>query len=899
VEPKKNILAAPASPSNANGAGFSIPPAELHRLLIQWNNTAKPHPSHLCIHQLVAARSAEAPQALAAETGSQKMTYAALNRCANQLARLLRKKGVGAEVPVAICLKRSLELLVALLGVLKAGGACVPLDPDYPSERLSHILSDSRAPILLTQPEFLPIVSSTGAEVLFLEPGWELFERERSDDFATEVTPDNLAFVIYTSGSTGKPRGVQLTHRGLVNHGIAAIHLYGLTSSDRVLQFASISFDIALEEIFPTWFAGGCVIPREDHTPLHASDFLRWVALRKLTVLDLPTAYWHELVHDVSGSGQEWPRSLRLVIVGGEKASSSAYEMWLEAGGARVRWINTYGPTEASVIATAYEPNPEKPIPANLPIGRPISNVRVYVVNENLQPVPVGAAGELLIGGAGVARGYLNQPELTAAKFVPDPFSVEANSRLYRTGDMVRYLPDGNLEFIGRIDFQVKIRGFRVELGEIEAVLEKHAGVAQAVVIVRETETGKQLAAYVIATPEGAQAAELREYLKKELPEYMVPASIVFLKSFPSTPNGKVDRRALPEPEAAGTPEPKTFVAPRDEFEKKMAALWTQVLGQTFVGVHDDFFDLGGHSLLALRLISRVEKEFGKKLTITALLQAPTVEQLVEFLREEKSWSPLVALQPDGVKPPFFFVHGLGGTVMRFHDLARHFAPDQPFLSFQAQGMDGTLPVLDRVDDMAELYVTHLRQAQPIGPYYLGGYSFGGLVALEMARRLLAEGDKIALLALVDTYLVQSNSSLLGRFFSLTTKQKLAYTKKRATRYWRGVKRRIEALSFPAPVLAVRNACALAERNYQPSEYPGYIVLFRASEKALRGLEDPGSGWRKYAAGGLELHEIDGDHGNVLNEPNVRNLAAALRKKLEQAQTEHLLRAGSSIHSII
>jgi aspartate racemase len=877
-----------AGSSACVGAASLIPEGELQRLLVEWNDTARPYPADRCIHELVEAQVAKTPQAAAAETVSQKITYAALNRCSNQLARLLRKKGVGPEVPVAICLKRSLELLVALLGVLKAGGACVPLDPDYPSERLSYILQDSHAPILITQPELFPIVGPTDAEVLYLEPGWEILEGESSETLPAEAAPENLAYVIYTSGSTGKPRGVQLTHRGLVNHGMAAIDLYGLTSSDRVVQFASISFDIALEEIFPTWFAGGCVIPREDHTPLTAPEFLRWVETRKITVLDLPTAYWHELVHDLAESGQELPRSLRLVIVGGEKASSSAFAAWLKAGGARVRWMNTYGPTEASVIATAYEPNPRKPLPDNLPIGRAIANVRVYVLDEKLQAVPIGTPGELLIGGPGVARGYLNHPELTDAKFVADPFSSEPDSRLYRTGDMVRYLPDGNLEFVGRIDFQVKIRGFRVELGEIEAVMERHLGVRQAVVIAREANGGKQLVAYVTVASGGVAAAELRDYVKQQLPEYMVPVSVVFLESFPFTPNGKVDRRALADPRPADASSAEAFASPRDEFEAKMAGLWARVLGKPSVGVRDNFFDLGGHSLLALRLTSRMEREFGKKLTITALLQAPTVEQLVRLLREEKTtWSPLVVLKPAGTKPPFFFVHGLGGTVMRFHDLARLMAPDQPFFSFQAQGMDGNLPVLDNVANMAALYLEHLRGSQREGPYYLGGYSFGGLVALEMARRLLERGQEVALLALVDTYIGGSNSSLLGRFFSLSTEQKLAYMKKRATRYRRGIKRRVDALSFPAAVKAVRNACATAELSYRPTVYPGLVVLFRASEKALRGLEDEGSGWQKYVAGGLEVHEIDGDHGNVLNEPNVRHLAAALRARLEQAQAEH------------
>ncbi len=882
--------------NDENTTGFS-PSDARPRMANEWNDTAKPYPADKCIHDLIEARVAKTPQAIAIEDGSRRLTYTELNQRANQLAHFLRKKNVGPEVPVAVCLKRSPELLIALLGVLKAGGACVPLDPDYPSERLSHILQDSGAPIVITQPELLSTVGETKAEIVTLKSVEKLLAGESGENLPVETTPKSLAYVIYTSGSTGKPRGVQLTHGGLVNHGVASIDLYGLTSSERMLQFASISFDIAIEEILPTWFAGGCVIPRGDHVPLTAAEFIRWIDAHKITALDLPTAYWHELVHELAESEQPLPESLRLVIVGGEKASSSAYSAWLKAGGARVRWVNTYGPTEASVIATAYEPDPKKPFPDNLPIGRPIANVRLYVLDTDLQPVPVGTAGELHIGGVGLARGYLNQPELTASKFIRDPFSGEPGARLYKTGDMVRRLPDGNLEFVGRIDFQVKIRGFRVELGEIESVLEKHPAVAQAVVIAREASGGKQLVAYVIAAG-GVAAAELRDYLKRQLPEYMVPADFVFMEGFPLTPNGKVDRRALPEPRENESTLAGSFVAPRDEFESRMARLWAQVLGRESVGIRDDFFDLGGHSLLALRLTSRIEKEFGKKLTLTALIQAPTVEEMVWLVRaDDAAWSPLVALQSTGTKPPFFFVHGLGGTVMRFHELARHMAPDQPFLCFQAQGMDGKLPVLDQVHDMAELYLEALRKAQPEGPYYLGGYSFGGLVAVEVARRLIEAGQEIALLALVDTYFVgqNGNSSLLSRFFLLSTEQKLAYLKKRATRYRRGIKRRIDALSLPRPVKAVREACAAAEQKYRPTVFPGAVTLFRASEKALRGLDNAQNGWQQYAAGGLEIHEIDGDHGNILNEPNVRQLAAALRSRLDQARAERTddARAGS------
>jgi amino acid adenylation domain-containing protein len=886
--------------ATSTGNTMRLSDAERHRILVEWNNTARPYPSGECVHELVEAQAEQNPTAVAAEHEGRQLSYAELNAQANQLARLLRQKGVSRDVAVAICLKRSLELPIALLAVLKAGGACVPLDPDYPKDRLAYILQDSQARVLITQPALHSALGNVPSEVLYLDTDSKILSGQSTEHLSPVARPEDLAYIIYTSGSTGKPRGVLLTHRGLVNHGVASIDLYGMNRSDRMLQFASISFDIAVEEIFPTWFAGGTVVFRKDDMSLDPVDFLRWIDRKKITALDLPTAYWHELVHGLSESHEKLPQHLRLLIVGGEKASSSAYASWLKAGGSRVRWVNTYGPTEGSVIVSAYEPDPAKPFPENLPIGRPIANVRLYVLDSELQPVAIGEVGELHIGGPGVARGYLNHPELTATKFIADPFVQDANARLYKTGDMVRYLPDGNIEFQGRIDFQVKIRGFRIELGEIEAILEKHPAVAQAVVTAREVNGEKRLAGYIVAVPDGVTSLELRKHVQDSLPEYMVPADFVFLKSFPLTPNGKVDRRALPEPDSSETSEAENFVAPRDEFEASMVGLWEQVLGKRPIGVQDNFFELGGHSLLAVRLTRRIEKQFGKKLTITALIQAPTVEKLVALLKDENPpWSPLVPLQSGGAKPVFFFVHGLGGTVMRFHELARHMVPDQPFYCFQAQGMDAKLPCLDRVDQMADLYLEHMRAAQPSGPYFIGGYSFGGLVALEIARRLLAEREEVALLTLVDTYLPgpKETQSLLQRFLGLSSEQKWAYAKKRSKRYVRGIKRRIDALSLPAAIKAVREACAVAERKYQPKPYDGSIVLFRASEKALRGLDDGQGGWQQYALGGVEIHEVEADHGNILNEPQVRQLADRMRARLEKAQAE-ILENTESMHSV-
>jgi len=864
--------------------------------LSQSIKTGRDYPLHKCVHELVAHRAKQAPDSVAVAHGERQLTFRELNERANQLAAYLRDKGVAKDIPVGICLKRSVELTVALLGVMKAGGACLPLDPDYPGERLAYMLEDSHAPVLLTQPGLLPKLGAASPDVVHVSSDWEIFDGFSRENPSQPADSNDLAYVIYTSGSTGKPRGVLLEHRGLVNHHLAAIKLYDLRPEDRTLQFSSLSFDIAVEEIFPTWIAGATVVLRTAEMPLTGSGFLQWIRQQGITVLDLPTAYWHDLVRELKQTGESLPESLRLLIVGGEKASASAYQSWMESCKGRVRWVNTYGPTEASIIVSSYEPTDSQLIPENLPIGRAIANTQLYVLDEHLKPVSVGTPGELHIGGLGVARGYLNRPEMTAQKFVADPFSCESGARLYKTGDLVRCLDDGNLEFIGRTDFQVKIRGFRVELGEIEAILEKHPSIAEAVVIVQEVNGEKRMAGYVIASRPKPSGRELSKYLRDRLPDYMVPADFVFLETMPLTPNGKVDRRALPSLEISGTEVREDFVAPRDQFESTMTRLWEQVLGRKPIGVRDNFFELGGHSLAAARLMGLVEKEFGKKLLLTDLLQARTVEELVAMVRLDapsQARSAVIALQPLGSKPPFFFVHGLGGSVLRFRDLARHMAPDQPFFGIQAQGLDGTQPCLQTVEDMAETYLRDLRAAQPKGPYFLGGYSFGGYVALEMARRLLAGGHEVRLLTLLDTY-AGGSQSLLRRFLSLSAGRKIAYVQQRARRYAKSTRKRIEFLFLPPAVKNVRRACAIAGKRYRLHPYSDRIVFFRASDKGLRGLENPRDGWHKYAAGGVEVHEIDGDHGNILNEPNVRSLAAELRHCLDRAQSDPSQSAASA-----
>ncbi len=848
------------------------------------------------MHELVEAQVARTPDAIAVEHGGKRLSYRELNERANQLARFLRKHGIGLESRVGICLRRSLELPVALLAVLKAGAACVPLDPAYPKERLSYMLTDSETPLVLSQPGLLSEVTDFDAEVVNLDPDWKLFADESRENVRSSVEPENLAYVIYTSGSTGKPRGVLLQHAGLVNHNVAASKLFGMSSSDRMAQFASISFDIAIEEIFPTWIAGGGLIVREENASLAVGDFLRWVDENHVTALDLPTAYWHELVRELAESSLKLPRSLRLVIVGGEKAQSGALATWRKLAGSRVRWVNTYGPTETSVIVSSYEPEETEGLPAVLPIGRPIANTKIYILSKCLQPLPAGIAGDLYVSGPGLARGYLNRPESTAEKFVADPFSSEPGARMYKTGDLAKYLPNGEIEFAGRTDDQVKIRGYRVELEEIEAVLGAHKGVHEVVVTARENSSGeKSLVAYLVPSREQVPtASELRTYLKQKLPAYMVPAAVVLLEAMPKTPNGKVDKRALPAPKAADFAATQEYVPPSNELESKLASIWEIVLDKRPVGIRDNFFELGGHSLLAARLMHRIEQQLGERLPLAALLQAPTIEQLARAMsrgEESSVWSSLVPLQPEGSRPPFFCVHGVGGNVLGFRDLVRHLGNDQPFYALQPQGLDGKRECLTSVPEMAARYIQEIRKVQPRGPYRIGGYSFGGLVAYEMAQMLEAQGEQVALLALFDSYpgKNETRAEQIKSLMSLPLTERLGFLMKKGSFVLMTLRKRIEMRFLPRALRNVRQACSKAAGAYDVQPYNGRVTLFRVREKSAGSLNDPYAIWWRMAGHGVELREISGDHLSLLKEPQVRFLAEELAEALAQCVNENSL----------
>ncbi|HKS10135.1 MAG TPA: amino acid adenylation domain-containing protein [Pyrinomonadaceae bacterium] len=603
---------------------------EERRQLFQWNDTRRDFPRDRCVHELFEQQAARTPEAVALVCGSERLTYAELNVRANQLAHHLRACGVKAEARVGILLERSVEMAVALLAILKAGGGYVAFDPSYPAERLRYMLDDSGVTLLLTQQNVMP--NDFHVRSIFLDV--ESIAEHDTQNLQSGVDPSNIVYLVYTSGSTGRPKGIVIEHRSLVNAAYGFISNHRLTERDRLLQFASLSFDVAAEEFFAAWLSGSCVVMREEAVMSYA-DFVSLLQREKVTIVNLPASFWLEWLTALNDRDLAIPHTLRRVIVGNEKTLEETLAKWQRTVGQQVEWCNAYGPSETTITASNYEPATNSAREGNsvVPIGRPSLNAELYVLDPAQQLIPAGVAGELYIGGVGLARGYHSQPAQTAERFIPHSYSQNAGERLYRTGDLARYRADGNVEFLGRIDEQVKIRGFRVEVGEVEAVLAQHAGVRESVVVALEDDRGStRLIAYVVANNGDLETAELRDYLKQRLSEYMVPSAIVQLESFPLTPNGKIDRKALPAPNAASREADGPYIAPRSELESLIAEVWREALSVERVSVRDNFFNLGGHSLLLIRVNNRLRETLRIELPVVELFKYPTVSALAEHL---------------------------------------------------------------------------------------------------------------------------------------------------------------------------------------------------------------------------------------------------------------------------
>lgn len=878
---------------------------------------------HGCIHEMFEQQVPEHPHSCAVFQDSKRLSYLELNARANQLARYLLERGVGPDTLVAVCMERSLNAIVALLGILKAGAAYVPLDPAYPAERISYILSDSCCRLVVANQQALGHVPLDGTPVLLLDvPPPEMAELS-GENLGPIATPGNLAYVIYTSGSTGKPKGVQVEHRNVVNFLHSMQKEPGIDSHDVVASVTTLCFDIAGLEIHLPLATGARIAIIDPDEAMDGRKLRARIEQSGITLMQATPATWRLLLQ----SGWPGDKNLRILCGGEAFPGDLARELLPRC---ESLW-NMYGPTETTIWSAIYRVTEPQ---ANIPIGTPIANTHFHVVDENMQAVVAGHEGQLLIGGDGVARDYLNRPELTAAKFIPDPFCRDGG-RLYQTGDLARFLPDGNLAFLGRMDHQVKIRGYRIELEEIEFVLAQHPSVKQCVVVAREDSPGeKRLVGYVVSrTAEKPHARELRALLKAKLPEYMVPSAFVLLEAMPLTPNGKVDRRALPVPARDNAAIEQEYVAPRTALQKKLVQLWETTLGITPIGIHDNIFELGLDSINAARLFASIEKDLGRNLPPGPLFRAPTVELLADLLDRQdavsRRWTSLVAIQPQGRSTPLFCAHGAAGTVLFFQALANHLAPHRPLYAFQAQGLHGQDVPHTSIEEMAAHYIAEMRTVQPHGPYLLAGWCFGGLIVFEMAQQLRRMGETVDMLAMFNApsapkYEFHPRSAELAplgdrvkerlrEFHGLSFVQKSRYIGQKVVGQltWRSqalymrmakfVYRRVilpSRLRFygyygqrrrPLPQY-IRDkyflyANSRLERHYPHRPYAGSIVVFRDQLP----YPDSSLGWGRFARE-VEVYDIPVSakhHRALLQEPAVGLLAAKIEEYLSRRAKSH------------
>ena len=847
--------------------------AQEHRLLVEFNQTAADYSRASCVPGLFEAQVQRTPNAVAVVWGDKELTYRHLNERANQIAHYLRKSGVGRDVLVGIYVERSLDMVAGILGILKAGGAYVPLDPAYPKDRIGFILENAQAPVLLTQQSLIETLPEHSAKVIQLDADWQTIARESTANPASLASPEALAYVLYTSGSTGKPKGVQIEHRSLVNFLTSMGKKPGLKTEDILLAVTTLSFDIAGLELYLPLITGAQVVLASRDQAADGKELIALLERSHATVLQATPATWRMLIE----SGWRGHPQLK-ILCGGEALPSDLADQLLSRCGEL--W-NMYGPTETTIWSSVYRVT--STLANTAPIGRPIANTTMYVLDAQRRPAPIGVPGELYIGGDGVARGYWQRPELTAEKFLPDPYRPE--ERIYRTGDLAKYMPDGNIQFLGRADFQVKVRGFRIELEEIEAVLAQHPAVRQGVVIVREDRPGdKRIIGYIVAkTGEDPSTVDLRAHLKGSLPEYMVPSLFVKLASLPLTPNGKINRRALPSPDWSQM-ETLGSVAARDQLELMLVKIWQKVLGVPNVGVTDNFFDLGGHSLLAARLLSEVEKVAGRQIPLSALFRGATVESLAQVLREGSEANPdpvVMEIQAGNGGLPFFAVASPGVDTLGYASLARHMGSDQPLYKLQAQE-----PVVERrpfTDDelreLAQEYIAAMRAVQPQGPYCIGGMCEGVQIAERMILELEAQGQKVGLFAIFDTWVLQ-NSQDPWRWRLYYYQQRLRSLRKgslsdRLRVYKRAARNKIGQVTGS---IAPRSDWHQAywPENFTPRRFRAPVALFKRPKQPFYYVDDPQMGWGVRSESGVEIHEIDFHHLEILREPYVRILGEKL-----------------------
>lgn len=936
-----NLLrAAVADPAQRISSMPMLDETERRTLIVDWNQTDTDYPKHLTLPRLFEAQVQRTPDAVAMVCSEQRLSYRELDLASNRLAHELQSRGIGRASRVGICLDRSPDLVIALLAVLKSGGAYVPLDPGYPVARLAQIIADAQPAAVLTKRALRERLPPSDALMLLLDAEAAVIRRQRDSPLDSIAGPDDLAYVIFTSGSTGRPKGVQIQHRALINLLWSMRSQPGLGPEDTLVSVTTVSFDIAALELFLPLIVGARLVVAQEEETADGDALLRLLRRHSATVMQATPVTWQILLAagwrapdrtPQCGDGGrmsrfEPPGPALKMLCGGEAMTRTLAEQLLLHGGEL--W-NLYGPTETAIWSSALRVEPGA---GPVLIGPPIANTQFYVLDPNGQPVPAGVPGELFIGGDGVALGYLNLPEMTRERFVPDNFRNIKGARLYRTGDLVRMKQRGKIEFLGRADHQIKLRGFRIELGEIESVLRAHPQVADCVAVAAADASGEcAIRVYVVArraAPKQDQSGQaklvnsLQSSLRQALPAYMCPAFITVLAALPRTPNGKIDRGALPMPAPASSRQKTREPAARSELERRLTKIWSAVLGGSEVAVDANFFEVGGHSLLAVRLLARIETEFGQKLSLAALFKNPTIAGQAKLLAQVDGggdprafdFRQMLKLQPNGSRPPLIAINNTG----IYYALSKHLGPDQPFTSLQL--FDPALPQASlprTLEDIASGYAQLIRRVQPAGPYALLGWCVAGTLAFEVARQLSAAGEKVSQLILFDTL---TPGHLKRLPWSKSLLADYSYRWKLISADWNRLKLgqgRLAAFSAflanrmivkklkgllvrPSPPAAsgdegLAHGHALspeqydqwllqylenAAESYEPKPYPGTLTLFRSSQEPAGRFLDPQMGWGKFAAR-IEVVVIDGDHFSIFQEPRVSQMARRIESALD------------------
>lgn len=874
---------------------------ERQQLLVDWNNTDKSFPS-VHIHELFEAQVARNPAHPALVFRGRQLSYAELNARSNRLAHYLCRSGAASGSLVGLYMERSFDMVVALLAVLKSGAAYVPYEPELPASRLEMMLQDSRPVCVITQRELSDGLAGYTGETILLNSGRKFIDAQPGSNPRIRVAPRDAIYAIYTSGSTGVPKAAINTHEAVANRILWMQDQYPLGAGDRVLQKTPYSFDVSVWEFFWPLAYGATLVIAEPGGHKDPAYLANLIGAEQITTMHFVPSMLREFLEVPNLAGCS---GLKRVFSSGEALPRELTQKFYRRLSADLH--NLYGPTEAAVDVTYWDCATPTSC-ATVPIGRPIANVKTYILDRHLAPVPIGVAGELHLGGIAIARGYLNRPDLTAARFIPDPFDNNPHARLYKTGDRARFLADGNIEYLGRLDNQVKLRGFRIELGEIEsALLSFHQIQSAAAVLVETSPTGACLIGYVVPAAAGLDAEAIRTFLKDRLPDYMIPAHFVFLKSLPLLSNGKVNRAALPAPQQWITAPQEQYAAARDAIELQLVDIWETLLGTQPIGVNHNFFELGGHSMLVARLLFQLELAFGKRLSMAAVFQRPTIALLADLLRNEKALLQpcrVFPIKAQGTQPPFICL----GAGPYFVPLARRLGSDQPVMGVDLTQLDtDKLPAPLQLQDLAACVVKAIREFQPHGPYYLGGWCLWGVLMYEVAQQIIAAGDDVALLVMIDSLypthraklsyfaLFQAGVQKSAYHAALVAKSKVAeipaFLSQRITRlrgrvmtFWQRLEYLRAIQHADGPLEMNLDPVIFAAATYEPQPYPSPVALFQAVERPSGKHWDLRQVWDKMIRGPFESHDIVGGHDGMFKEPYVAALGSKLKNSLEQAQ---------------